>query len=56
VGHFALLDPDSDPDSEYGTGSTDLIESGSETLVLRFLFNFSILDFLDFRVKICRTE
>ncbi len=28
---FALLDPD--PDSKYGTGSTDLIESGSETLV-----------------------
>ncbi len=27
VGHFALLDPD--PDSEYGSGSTDLIESGS---------------------------
>jgi hypothetical protein len=27
VGHFALLDPD--PDSEYGAGSTDLIESGS---------------------------
>jgi hypothetical protein len=30
---FALLDPD--PESEYGSGSgsTDLIESGSETLV-----------------------
>jgi hypothetical protein len=26
---FALLDPD--PDSEYGSGSTDLIESGSNT-------------------------
>ncbi len=26
---FALLDPDPDPDSEYGSGSTDLIESGS---------------------------
>jgi hypothetical protein len=26
---FALLDPD--PDSEYGFGSTDLIESGSIT-------------------------
>jgi hypothetical protein len=28
---FALLDPDPDSDSE--SGSTDLIESGSETLV-----------------------
>jgi hypothetical protein len=28
---FALLDPD--PDSEYRSGSTGLIESGSETLV-----------------------
>jgi hypothetical protein len=27
VGHFTLLDPD----SEYGSGSTDLIESGSNT-------------------------
>ncbi len=27
VGHFALLDPD--PDSEYGSGFTDPIESGS---------------------------
>ncbi len=26
---FALLDPDPDPDAEYGSGSTDLIESGS---------------------------
>jgi hypothetical protein len=26
---FALLDPD--PDSEYGSGSTDLIESGTNT-------------------------
>jgi hypothetical protein len=26
---FALLDPD--PDSEYGSGSTDPIESGSNT-------------------------
>jgi hypothetical protein len=26
---FAFLDPDPDPDSEYGSGSTDLIESGS---------------------------
>jgi len=29
VGHFALLDPD--PDSEYGSGSTDPIEYGSNT-------------------------
>jgi hypothetical protein len=29
VGHFGVLDPD--PDSEYGSGSTDLIESGSNT-------------------------
>ncbi len=29
VGHFSLLDPDTD--SEYGSGSTDLIESGSNT-------------------------
>jgi hypothetical protein len=29
VGIFALLDPD--PDSEYGSGSTDLIEFGSES-------------------------
>jgi hypothetical protein len=28
---FALLDPD--PDSEYGSGSTDPIESGSATLI-----------------------
>ncbi len=28
---FALLDPD--PDSEYGSGSADLIESGSEILL-----------------------
>jgi hypothetical protein len=28
-GIFALLDPDRDPDSESGNGSTDLIESGS---------------------------
>ncbi len=28
---FALLDPD--PDSKNGSGSTDLIESGSETLI-----------------------
>ncbi len=27
MGHFALLDLD--PESEYGSGSTDLIESGS---------------------------
>jgi hypothetical protein len=31
VGHFALLNPDPDPDSEYGSGSTDLIESGPNT-------------------------
>jgi hypothetical protein len=30
---FALLDPD--PDSECGSGSTDLLESGYETLLLR---------------------
>jgi hypothetical protein len=30
---FALLDPDLDPDSEYGSGSTDLIESGSGILI-----------------------
>ncbi len=32
MGHFALMDPD--PDSESGSGTTDLIESrsGSETL------------------------
>jgi hypothetical protein len=29
---FAFVDPDPNPDSEYGSGSTDLIESGSETL------------------------
>jgi len=42
VGHifFALLDPDPDPDSEYGSGSTDLIESGSETLHLSASFCF----------------
>jgi hypothetical protein len=28
---FALIDPDRD--SEYGSGATDLIESGSETLL-----------------------
>jgi hypothetical protein len=28
---FALLDPD--PDSEYGSGSTDPIESGSDTVL-----------------------
>jgi hypothetical protein len=26
---FALLDPDLDPDSEYGSGSTDPVEYGS---------------------------
>jgi hypothetical protein len=26
---FALMDPNMDPDSEYGSGSTDLIEFGS---------------------------
>jgi hypothetical protein len=29
---FALLDPDTDPNPESRYGSTDLIESGSETL------------------------
>ena len=34
---FALLDPD--PDSEYGSGSTDPIESGSATLIYIFLLS-----------------
>jgi hypothetical protein len=33
---FALLDPD--PEPEYGSGYTDLIESGSETLVQTHIF------------------
>jgi hypothetical protein len=53
VGHFFLLDPD--PDFQYGYGSTDLSESGSETLgmtsrkitnVVRFsCFVLSVIDF-----------
>ncbi len=35
MGHFCLLDPDLD--SEYGSGSTVLIESGSETLLQTFV-------------------
>jgi hypothetical protein len=31
---FALLDPNPDPDSKYGSGSTDPIESGSAILVM----------------------
>jgi hypothetical protein len=44
---FALLDPDPDPDSEYGCGSrfNDLIESGSETLIPGYVYNLT---------KVCR--
>ncbi len=39
---FALLDPD--PDSKYGSGSIDLLESGSETL----LYTGSFFQFIYF--------
>jgi hypothetical protein len=42
---FALLDPDSDPYSNYGSGSNGPIEygSGSETLVLIAFFALYIV-------------
>ncbi len=49
MGHFALLDPD----SEYGSGSTDLIESGSNpdpdlvAVIIRRLLNYTQIKGLD---------
>jgi hypothetical protein len=48
---FALLDPD--PDFKYGSGPTDLIDSGSETLVSTVPVPVPVLQHLLF-IKMCR--